>query len=132
MTSSTISPLRRIAATLATVGAIGVGAVAVAPAALADDSAPATPVAAPASVSTYIQAPLPAGPIPVVIGKITVVLPPKAAQVINTIEANLYVAEGYLVNFTANGELVYGKKPCDPNKPADQQKNCVPVTASRF
>lgn len=55
MTRSTISPLRRLAATMATLGVLGFGAVAVAPAALADvtpvatvDAGTAAPAAQPA------------------------------------------------------------------------------------
>lgn len=132
MTRSTISPLRRIAATLATLGAIAFGAVAVAPAALADDTAPAA--VASASAPTVIEAPLPAGPIPVVLGlgHATVVLPPHAAQVVNTIQANLYASQGYQIAFLQDGELVIGNKVCDPNKPLDKQKDCVPADATRF
>lgn len=133
MTRSTISPLRRIAATLATLGALAFGAVAVAPAALADETAAPAAVAS-ASAPTFIEAPLPAGPIPVILGlgHAKVVLPPHAAQVVNTIQANLYVSQGYQVAFLEDGELVVGKKICDPKKPLEKQKDCVPADATRF
>lgn len=132
MTRSTISPLRRVAATLATFGVLGFGAVAVAPAALADDQAPVAAVSQ--TAPSYIQAPLPDGPIPVSVGfgHATVTLPPHAAQVVNTIQANLYASQGYQVTFTESGMLVIGPKICDPTKSDAWNKGCVTAGSDRF
>ena len=159
MTRSTISPLRRLAATMATLGVIGFGAVAVAPAALADvtpvasvdastaapatdpaavtpapdvTTAPPAPEVVPTNANGQIVSPTPDKAIEIKLGALKIKLVGQAAQVYQTIEANLYAQQGYQVSFDQHGVLVIGKKICDPTKSAAWNKGCVNPGGARF
>ena len=90
MTSSTISPLRRVAAVAAIAGVTGLGAVALAPSALAD---PMKPTTTPYTTVTgydgqqWVVSPMPDKKIDAKIGKYHVKLYGWAAQAYQSLEA---------------------------------------------
>ena len=141
-----MNPLRRVAATAAIAGVTGFGAVALASPALAADSTTAastsvsvtddrTAADAPAGTaapSDFIHSPVPTKPIDVTIGPIKIKLSGVAAQIYQTVEANLYAAQGYQITFTKDGVLAIGKKVCDPTRSADWNKGCVLPNGPRF
>jgi hypothetical protein len=158
MTRSTLSPARRLAATLALAGVAGLGAVTVAPAAAAAE-APVV-VDAPEVTTTFtvvlpeitgvkgipalpallnrtakditIKSPKPDVPVTFVLGKFAIELEPKLAKEAQSALATLYSVNGYPVAFTTRGVLVVGPRTCDPTKSAEWNIGCVTPTSGRF
>ena len=149
-----ISPLRRIAVVAAIAGITALGGVAVAPAALADQGgngvgsadapwANALVVAMPEMTAdpalvhkkdpAYIESPLPDAWVSFVSdknGRYSATLPPRAAQVFQTLLANEYSSLGHLVTFNDHGALVIGPKICDPTQSTDWNKGCIDSNTS--
>ena len=146
-----ISPLRRIAAVTAVAGVTAIGGVALAPAASAapggngakaDALVVALPemTAAPGSIKPsdpgYVESPLPDASVSFesdMKGRYSATLPPRAAQVFQSVLANEYKSLGHLIIFNEHGALVVGPKICDDTKSNDWNKGCVPSNdAGRF
>ncbi len=160
MFRSMISPIRRGVAALAIAGVAGVGTVALAPAALADQAPASGNVSAlaagllPAPVDVplpdaivalqqalaetatptadTIESPVPDKPVEVKLGWLKIKLTGQDAQQFQTIEANFYANIGYQVTFDQHGVFVIGKKICDPAKSAAWNKGCVNPGGPRF
>jgi len=155
---STMSPLRRLAATATVIGITGLGAVALASPAMAapggapdaDTSAvaPAGEVALPSLDSMTvgdlmgslkktdkmkIKSPKPDGPVVIDIAHFKLTYTPDTAEAAQTVIANFYDDLGYQVAFSKKHVLVIGAKICDPTKSAKANKGCVtPDGDSRF
>jgi hypothetical protein len=152
-----ISPLRRIAAVAAVAGVTALGGVALAPAALAAPDAPPAPKAAKADPLVVslpdmtaipdfvkpndpgrIESPEPDAWVSFQSdkkGRYSATLPPKAAQVFQSVLANEYKSLGHLITFNQDGALVIGPKICDDTKSKDWNKGCLKsndAPASRF
>jgi hypothetical protein len=128
MTSSTISPLRRVAAVAAIAGVTGLGAVALAPSALADPmKATTTPYTTVVDHSghEWIVSPMPDKKIDVKIGKYKMKLYGWAAQAYQSLEANYDVQHGISIWFDEHAILQTGPAPCDPTRNAEDQPGCV-------
>ena len=151
-----ISALSRMAATAAIVAVTGLGAVAMAPAAFAAESASAVsahvsstvlqaelPIPAAVSMPMImqtihlsatlpIQSPLPDNAVTFVFGEHERTVPAQLAKTFQTIAAHVYAQLGYQVAFTSHGVLAVGNKVCDSAKSAAANTGCVAPTASRF
>ena len=131
----TISPIRRVAAVAAIAGVTGLGAVALAPSALADPMKPTT--TAYTTVTGYdgqqwVVSPMPDKKIDAKIGKYHVKLYGWAAQAYQSLEATYDLQHAISFYFDEHGLLQLGPAPCDPTRPAEDQANCVAKGGPRF
>ena len=132
MTSSTISPLRRVAAVA---GVAGLGAVALAPSAMADPLKPTTTAYTTVTGQDgqlWIVSPMPDKKIDAKIGRYHVKLNGWAAQAYQSVEATYDVRQGISIWFDEHGLLKTGPAPCDPTRPAEDQPSCVDKGGPRF
>ena len=135
MTSSTISPLRRVAAVAAVAGVTGLGAVAFAPSAFADPMKPTTTAyttVVDRSGHEWVVSPMPEKKIDVKIGKYKVKLYGWAAQAYQSLEATYDLEHAISFYFDEHGILKLGPAPCDPTRRAEDQANCVVKGGPRF